>query len=311
MNDLPWLTILLLLPILGSVVLTLLPARESSTLHQAGRRSASRCSRSSSASRSPSATTPGGGYQYSEDVVWIKLFGAHYALGLDGIGLALVLLTVILTPVVMLASWNDGDHGAWGAKGFFAWILALEGLSIGVFAATDVFLFYVFFEATLIPVYFLVAGYGGPQRVRAAVKFLLYSLFGGLVMLASVIGLYVESAKTDGGPTYLVSELSKIDFGTDVGRWMFLGFFIAFAIKAPMFPVHTWLPDTAENATPGTSVLLVSVLDKIGTFGMIRFCLELFPEASRVGHAGGRRARDLQHPVRRDDGDRVARTSRA
>ena len=192
-----------------------------------------------------------------------------------------MLLTVILTPVVMLASWNDGDLGRWGAKGFFAWILALEGLSIGVFAATDVFLFYVFFEATLIPVYFLVAGYGGPERVRAAVKFLLYSLVGGLVMLASVIGLYVESAKTEGGPTYLVSELAQIDFGTDVGRWMFLGFFIAFAIKAPMFPVHTWLPDTTQSATPGTSVLLVSVLDKIGTFGMIRFCLELFPEASR------------------------------
>jgi NADH-quinone oxidoreductase subunit M len=160
-------------------------------------------------------------------------------------------------------------------------MLALEALAIGVFAATDVFLFYVFFEATLIPIYFLVGGYGGPQRARAAVKFLLYSLLGGLIMLASVIGLYVESAKTDGGATYLVSELAKIDYGTDVGRWLFLGFFIAFAIKAPMFPVHTWLPDTTENATPGTSVLLVSVLDKIGTFGMIRFCLELFPEASR------------------------------
>ena len=112
-------------------------------------------------------------------------------------------------------------------------------------------------------------------------KFLLFSLAGGLIMLASVIGLYVESSKTRGGPTYLISQLDKIDFGTAAGRWMFLGFFIAFAIKAPMFPVHTWLPDTTENATPGTSVMLVSVLDKIGTFGMIRFCLELFPEASR------------------------------
>ena len=255
--------------------------------------------------RSRSATSPAAACSYTEDVDWIKLFGAHYALGLDGIGLALVLLTVILTPVVMLASWNDGDPGRWGAKGFFAWILALEGLSIGVFAATDVFLFYVFFEATLIPVYFLVAGYGGPDRVRAAVKFLLYSLFGGLVMLASVIGLYVESAKTEGGPTYLLSELSQIDFGTEVGRWMFLGFFIAFAIKAPMFPVHTWLPDTTENATPGTSVLLVSVLDKIGTFGMIRFCLELFPEASRWATPVVVVARDHQHPVRRVHGDRV------
>ena len=280
MSNVPWLTILLLIPILGSVIVTLLPARESSNLTKQVAIGFSVLTLALGIALAI-GYEPGGGYQYEEDVVWIKLFGAHYALGLDGLGLALVMLTVILTPIVMLASWNDGDHGVWGAKGFFAWILALQGLSIGVFAATDVFLFYVFFEATLIPVYFLVAGYGGPQRVKAAVKFLLYSLFGGLVMLASVIGLYVESAKTDGGPTYLVSELSKIDFGTDVGRWMFLGFFIAFAIKAPMFPVHTWLPDTAENATPGTSVLLVSVLDKIGTFGMIRFCLELFPEASK------------------------------
>jgi NADH-quinone oxidoreductase subunit M len=170
-------------------------------------------------------------------------------------------------------------------------MLAMEGLAVGVFAATDVFLFYVFFEATLIPVYFLVGGYGGPQRARAAVKFLLYSLAGGLIMLASVVGLYVESAKhqgdrAHGGATYLVSELAKIDFGTDAGRWLFLGFFVAFAIKAPMFPVHTWLADTTQQATPGTSVLLVSVLDKIGTFGMIRFCLELFPEASRWATPG-------------------------
>ena len=192
-----------------------------------------------------------------------------------------MLLTVVLAPVVVVASWNDGDASPRGPKALFAWMLALEGLSIGVFAATDVFLFYVFFEATLIPVYFMVAGYGGPDRVRAAVKFLLFSLAGGLIMLASVIGLYVESAKTEGGPTYLLSDLDKIDFGTAAGRWMFLGFFIAFAIKAPMFPVHTWLPDTTEQATPGTSVMLVSVLDKVGTFGMIRYGLELFPEASR------------------------------
>jgi NADH-quinone oxidoreductase subunit M len=280
MSDFPWLTVLVLLPIAGSLLVAFLPARAN---RAAPKQIAIGFSVLTLALGVALAVgyDSGAGFQYSEDLDWIKLFGAHYALGLDGIGLTLVLLTVILTPVVMLASWNDGDTGTWGAKGFFAWILALEGLSVGVFAATDVFLFYVFFEATLIPVYFLVAGYGGPARVRAAVKFLLFSLAGGLVMLASVIGLYVESAKTDGGPTYLISELADIDFGTSVGRWMFVGFFIAFAIKAPMFPVHTWLPDTTESATPGTSVLLVSVLDKIGTFGMIRFCLELFPEASR------------------------------
>ncbi len=276
----PWLTILLLLPIVGSIVLVFLPARAAANGPKLIAIGFSVVTLVLGLALALDYNA-GGGMQFTEDVDWIKLFGAHYALGLDGIGLTLVLLTVILTPVVMLASWNDGDLGRWGAKGFFAWILALEGLSIGVFAATDVFLFYVFFEATLIPVYFLVAGYGGPGRVRAAVKFLLFSLAGGLVMLASVVALYVESSKTSGGPTYLISELADIDFGTSIGRWMFLGFFIAFAIKAPMFPVHTWLPDTTENATPGTSVLLVSVLDKIGTFGMIRFCLELFPEASR------------------------------
>jgi NADH-quinone oxidoreductase subunit M len=185
--------------------------------------------------------------------------------------------------VVILASWNDADGGRWSVSSFFAWMLALEGLAIGVFAATDVFLFYVLFEATLIPIYFLIGGFGGPRRAVAAVKFLIYSLLGGLVMLASVVGLYVVSADSDTGPTYLLTELAPItaDLDTGVGRWLFLGFFIAFAIKAPMFPVHTWLPTATAEATPGTSVLLVSVLDKIGTFGMIRFCLGLFPEASQ------------------------------
>ena len=274
----PWLTVLGALPLVGALVLTVLPGRAANVKQIALGFSLVTLVY---AIVIAAQYDPDGGDQFTENLTWIKAFGAHYALGLDGIGITLVMLTAILTPVVMLASWNDGDNGRWGPKGFFAWILALEGLSIGVFAATDVFLFYVFFEATLIPVYFLIGGYGGPDRARAAVKFLLYSLAGGLVMLASVIGLYVESAKSDGGATYLISELADLNIDGDVGRWLFIGFFIAFAIKAPMFPVHTWLPDTTAQATPGTSVLLVSILDKIGTFGMIRFCLELFPEASR------------------------------
>ena len=142
-------------------------------------------------------------------------------------------------------------------------------------------MFYLFFEATLIPMYFLIGGFGGPRRAYAAVKFLLFSLAGGLVMLASVIGLYVWSVRLTGAPTYLLSDLSKLDLGTDIGRWLMLGFLIAFIVKAPMVPVHTWLPTATEQSTPGTSVLLVGILDKIGTFGMIRFCLGLFPEASQ------------------------------
>ena len=302
--NLPWLTILLLLPILGSLVLVLVPAR--AFLGQPHKQIALGFSVVTLVLGVALAVgyDTGGGMQYTEDLEWIQLFGAHYALGLDGIGLTLVLLTVILTPVVMLASWNDGELGRWGAKGFFAWILALEGLSIGVFAATDVFLFYVFFEATLIPVYFLVAGYGGPDRVRAAVKFLLFSLAGGLVMLASVIGLYVESAKTEGGPTYLISELADIDFGTWVGRWMFLGFFIAFAIKAPMFPVHTWLPDTTAERHPGH---LGAAGQRARQDRHLRDDPVLprdLPGGLALGDAGRRGAGDHQHPVRRADGDR-------
>ncbi len=283
----PWLSVLLLLPIAGAIAVAALPAGLAPARPKQLALGTSLLTlvigavmavRYDAGSESQ--------FQFTETHDWIKSFGAHYALGVDGVGLTLVMLTLILAPVVILASWHDGDAGRWSPKVFFAWMLALEGLSVGVFAATDVFLFYVFFEATLIPIYFLIGGYGGVDRARAAVKFLLFSLAGGLIMLVSVIGLYVESAKNQGaraeaGATYLVTELAKIDFGTEVGRWLFLGFFIAFAIKAPMFPVHTWLPDTTANATPGTSVLLVSVLDKIGTFGMIRFCLELFPEASR------------------------------
>jgi NADH-quinone oxidoreductase subunit M len=282
MNDFPWLSVLLLLPIAGAIAVVALPARVAPALPKQVALGTSLLTLVVGAVMALRYDAGSGEqFQFTEQADWIKSFGAHYALGVDGVGLTLVMLTLILAPVVILASWNDGDNGRWSPRAFFAWMLALEGLSVGVFAATDVFLFYVFFEATLIPVYFLIGGYGGVNRARAAVKFLLFSLAGGLIMLVSVVGLYVESAKSEGGATYLVTELAQIEFGTDVGRWLFLGFFVAFAIKAPMFPVHTWLPDTTASATPGTSVLLVSVLDKIGTFGMIRFCLELFPEASR------------------------------
>ncbi|GAA1555162.1 NADH-quinone oxidoreductase subunit M [Kribbella lupini] len=221
-----------------------------------------------------------GAADYEETHTWIGAFGAHFALGLDGVGLVLLVLTALLTPIVQLASWNDAKTGRWSEKSFFVWLLVLEALSLGVFAATDVFLFYVLFEATLIPMYFLIGGFGGAQRSYAAVKFLLYSLLGGLLMLASVIGLYVVSAKA-GDPSYLLTDMIKLDMSQNTERWLFLGFFFAFAVKAPMVPFHTWLPDAAAEATPGTSVLLVGILDKIGTFGMIRFCLGLFPEASK------------------------------
>ena len=221
--------------------------------------------------------------QFVESYSWIPTFGIKYALGVDGIALVLILLSVLLAPIVVLAGWNESEGGRWGAKTFYILLLTLETMMIGVFASTDVFLFYVFFEAMLIPVYFLIGGYGNGERAAAAVKFLLYSLFGGLLMLASIIGLYVISGN-NGGHTFDIYELSKLSqvMSPTTQNLLFLGFFIAFAIKAPVWPLHTWLPDAAQSATPGTSVLLLGVLDKVGTFGMIRYCLTLFPDASKT-----------------------------
>jgi NADH-quinone oxidoreductase subunit M len=221
--------------------------------------------------------------QFVQSVEWIPSFGINYAVGVDGLAIVLILMSVLLTPIVLLASWNESEGGRWSAKVFYILILVLETMMIGVFAATDVFLFYVIFEAMLIPVYFLIGGYGSGERAAAAVKFLLYSLFGGLLMLASIIGLYVLSSRA-GERTFDVAKLSELHtlMSPTTQNLLFLGFFIAFAIKAPVWPLHTWLPDAAASATPGTSVLLLGVLDKVGTFGMIRFCLTLFPDASKT-----------------------------
>ncbi len=273
----PWLTVLALIPLVAAVVVTLLP--KNGELPKQVALGASLVAFAVSVAVALQYDVDGG-FQFVEQHEWIPSFGAYYSVGVDGLGLVLVMLTTILTPVVILASWHDGDGGRWSNNAFFAWMLALEGLAIGVFVATDVFLFYVLFEATLIPIYFLIGGFGGARRSYAAVKFLLYSLFGGLLMLASVVGLYVVSADSGDGPSYLLEDLMALDISQNTGRWLFLGFFIAFAVKAPMWPVHTWLPEAASEGTPGTSVLLVSVLDKIGTFGMMRFCLGIFPEAS-------------------------------
>ena len=221
------------------------------------------------------------GMQYVQSNTWIETFNINFAVGIDGISLVLILLSTILVPIVILATWHESDLGRWSSKSFYILILVLETLMIGVFAATDLFLFYVFFEAMLIPIYFLIGGYGTGNKSAAAVKFLLYSLFGGLLMLASVIGLYVIAGNQIGA-TFDLTQLATLEIDSNTQNLLFLGFFIAFAIKAPLWPFHTWLPDAAKAATPGTSVLLLGVLDKVGTYGMIRFCIALFPDASKT-----------------------------
>ena len=225
----------------------------------------------------------GARFQLEFAVPWIPAFGTSFALGIDGIALVMLALIAVLVPIVMGFSWEEKLPEGRTAAGFYSLLLATQGLLVGVFAATDVFLFYVFFEAMLIPMYFLIGRFGGPRRQYAAVKFFLYSLLGGLIMLASVIGLYVVSGTRLDQATFSWTELQSIAATVPESTqiWLFLGFFFAFAIKAPLVPLHTWLPDAGAEAPVGAGVLLVGVLDKVGTFGFLRYCLPLFPLASQ------------------------------
>ncbi|MBV9652476.1 MAG: NADH-quinone oxidoreductase subunit M [Pseudonocardiales bacterium] len=228
---------------------------------------------------------PGGGrLQLTLSVPWIPAFGTRFALGVDGIALVMIALIAVLVPIVMGSSWAERLPEGRTPAGFYAQILVLESLLVGVFAATDVFLFYLFFEVMLVPMYFLIGRFGGPRRQYAAVKFFLYSLLGGLVMLASVIGLFVVSGRRLGHGTFDWAALARIasTIPTSTQIWLFLGFFVAFAIKAPLVPFHTWLPDAGAEAPVGAGVLLVGVMDKVGIYGFLRYCLPLFPVASRT-----------------------------
>jgi NADH-quinone oxidoreductase subunit M len=279
-NAFPWLTTLGVVPLAGAVVVAAVPRGQERLAKQLalGFSLVALVVAVLAATRFDSG---GPQFQLVEHHEWIPSFGVSYALGVDGISLVLILMAVVLVPVVIVASWNEADDARTPAKWYFVLVLVLETMIVGVFAATDVFLFYVFFEAMLIPVYFLIGAFGGPQRAYAAVKFLLYSLFGGLLMLAALISLYVVSGDQLGTGTFDYARLVGLHIDPTTQKWLFLGFFVAFAIKAPLWPVHTWLPDAAAESTPGTAVLLVGVLDKVGTFGMIRLCLPLFPDASR------------------------------
>jgi NADH-quinone oxidoreductase subunit M len=274
----PWLTILGLLPLLGAALVWLLPAGATERARHVALATSLAVLVLTVTLATRFDLAKAGDYQFSEQHRWIPQLGVSYAVGVDGIALVMVALSAVLVPVCVLAAWNDYTGVA--AKNFFGLVLVLETFMIGVFAARDVFLFYVFFEAMLIPVYFLIGQFGGAQRRYASVKFLLYSLFGGLVMLVAVIGLYTQGK---GGPeAFLTSNLTGLTFSNvATERMLFVGFMFAFAVKAPMWPVHTWLPDAAAEAPPGVAVLLVGVLDKVGTFGMLTLCLPLFPQASR------------------------------
>src|SRR5947208_10139115 len=274
----PWVTVLAVLPLVGSFAV--LFARERAKVVALG---VSLLTLVGAVAMAIAYDTGGARFQFVQSYDWIKAFGAHYAVGVDGIGLALILMTAVLTPVIVLSSWHEAEVGARSIPTFFSLMLATEAIVIGVFGSLDVFLFYVLFEAMLIPIYFLIGSYGGPRRSYAAVKFLLYSLAGGLLMLVAVIALFVVSSHQLGHGTFDYRVLTtQLHLSHDEQIALFLGFFIAFAIKAPLWPFHTWLPDAAAEAPTGVAVMLVGVLDKVGTFGFLRFCIPLFPYAART-----------------------------
>jgi NADH-quinone oxidoreductase subunit M len=229
------------------------------------------------------AYDPGGArLQQGFSVDWIPTFGVHLSFGVDGIALVMVAVIALLVPIVIGAGWADKLPAERTAGGFWSLILLQQALTIGVFAATDVFLFYVLFEVMLIPMYFLIGSFGGARRQYAAVKFFLYSFLGGLIMLASAIGAYSMAADELGQGTFDWATLVQVvsDAPLENQIWIFLGFFLAFAVKAPLVPLHTWLPDAAAEAPIAVTVILVAILDKVGTFGFLRYLLPMTPDAS-------------------------------
>lgn len=221
--------------------------------------------------------------QFEQAVPWIPSLGIQYHVGIDGISLFLVLLTTFLTPIAILSSWNSIDKRL---KEYYLFMLLLETGMVGVFIALDFFLFYVFWEVMLVPMYFLIGVWGGQRRIYAAVKFFIYTMVGSVLMLVAIISLYFFNETATGAGTF---DFSTILANIQSGRlmlssvqqyWLFLAFFLAFAIKVPLFPFHTWLPDAHVEAPTAGSVLLAGVLLKMGTYGIVRFCLPMFPAAT-------------------------------
>jgi NADH-quinone oxidoreductase subunit M len=224
------------------------------------------------------ATAPG--FQFREYAVWVQSLNIGYYVGIDGMSLLLIVLTTFLTPIALLGTWNSIEHKL---RGYTMMILLLEVGMVGVFASLDLFLFYMFWEAMLIPMYFIIGIWGGQNRIYAAIKFFLFTLFGSLLMLVAILALgYYASTLPDGYFTTNLVQLYSVGprMALTLQTWMFLAFALSFAIKVPLFPFHTWLPDAHVQAPTAGSVLLAGVLLKMGTYGLIRFCLPLFPHAA-------------------------------
>jgi NADH-quinone oxidoreductase subunit M len=274
LDDVSLLTVLIVLPALAALAVGLLPAERVQSIRMAALGfTAATFVVSLGLLVQFDVGTPG--FQLTESHAWIPAFGIEYRVGIDGITLPLVLLTTLIVPLAIGATWG---HTKEREKGFYFAVLVLETALIGVFTALDLILFYVFFEGMLVPMYALIGVWGGRNRRYAAVKFFLYTLLGGLVMLAGILYLYFKS----GGVSFAYDALRDVPLTTTEGRVLFGAFFLAFAVKVPLFPFHTWLPDAHTEAPTLGSVDLAALLLKIGSYGLIRFTLPYFPEATQT-----------------------------
>ena len=217
------------------------------------------------------------GFQYTERADWIPALGAHYAIGIDGISLLLVMLTTVIGAIAILSSWRAIDTRV---KEYYIMFLLQQTGIIGVFVSMDFFLFFVFWEAVLVPMYFIIGVWGGPRKLYAAIKFFLYTLAGSVLMLLGILTLYFQHFQQFGFYTFEIADLMKVSMPLGMQQWVFWAFFLGFAIKVPMFPFHTWLPDAHVEAPTAGSVILAAVLLKMGTYGFLRFSLPLLPKAS-------------------------------
>ncbi|HZU84592.1 MAG TPA: NADH-quinone oxidoreductase subunit M [Polyangiaceae bacterium] len=271
-NLLSW---IVFLPIAGAAALLLLP-REA---HQTQKAATLGIMLATLATTLPVLAVPmGRGYHFNQDVLWMPRFGIHYHVALDGITLWLVLLTVFITPIAAYASFGSIHTRL---KDWCFALLLLEGAMLGAFVALDLFLFYVFWELMLVPMYVIIGVWGGSSRIRSAIKFFLYTMFGSVLMLGAILYVAYQYSRASGGvPSFDYFELHRLMIPRHVQRWLWAAFTLAFVIKVPMFPVHTWLPDAHTEAPTAGSVILAAIMLKMGTYGYLRFSMGLFPEAS-------------------------------